>query len=65
MAPAVIVCRHLLDGTSREWVEIVPDDHQEVSDWICRDCAERFPDIPVEDLRSVCMHCCRAFREGR
>ncbi len=62
-APGVIVCVHLFDGTSHEWCRL-PSDDGEVDDWVCPACFERLPELGVDDLRLVCMHCARALREG-
>jgi hypothetical protein len=64
MAPMIIVCRHLLDGTSKEWVEL-PDPDEECSDFLCPECFERGPDrLTTEELAAVCMHCARRMREA-
>ena len=62
-APGVIVCVHLFDGTSHEWCRL-PNEDGEMDDWVCPACFERLPELGVDDLKMVCMHCARALREG-
>ena len=59
--PGVIVCRHLFDGESKVWCPIVGGENNY---WICPECGEKYPDIPLGDLRSVCMHHAREMREA-
>jgi hypothetical protein len=64
MAPGCVVCRHLADGLSSEWIEI-PMEGEEVSDYLCPECIEKGPEgIPESDLRSFCMHCARKAMEA-
>lgn len=59
-APWSIVCVHLVEGTSREWVA-VPSDFDEVDyDWFCPACDPENPDI--EQLKAICIHCVRKLR---
>lgn len=65
-APWHIVCVHLVEGTSKDWVAIPlrPDDGREVdSDWLCPDCADEYDaGINIDKLKPVCMHCVRKLR---
>lgn len=62
LAPAILVCRHLLEGTATEWCPVFSED-DENHDWICPDCGKLYPNIPVEDVRIVCLHCCRGLQK--
>jgi hypothetical protein len=62
LAPGVVVCRHLLNGQSREWCP-VGGESPECYDWLCPECGKDFPDIGVEDLHTVCVHCIRALQQ--
>ena len=64
-APAVIVCRHLCDGTSTVWCPVDSDDPEIDHDWLCPECFERFAVLDVEDLVAVCMHCARRLVTGQ
>ncbi len=65
-APWSIVCIHLIEGTSKEWVHIKlrEDDLREVDgDWVCPDCYENIENPNIDDLRPICMHCVRKLKK--
>jgi hypothetical protein len=71
LAPAIIICRHLFDGSSSIWVE-APTPGREMPDYFCPDClarfiklgaSEAFPDD--DDLFPACMHCAGELRRQR
>jgi hypothetical protein len=65
-APWAIVCTHLMDGESREWVpiDLSEDDKREIdSDWLCPECAEKLHEENIDNLRPVCIHCLRKIRK--
>ena len=61
-APGVVVCVHLLDGTSHEWCRCGVESGEE-SDWVCPECYERLPESNPDDLKVICMHCARKRRK--
>jgi hypothetical protein len=62
MAPGVIVCRHLAEGASREWIEI-PTPLGESNDYLCPECFEKGPEgLTEDDLVLICLHCAREMR---
>ena len=74
-APWAIVCVHLMDGTSREWVAL-PNEHGSAEveyDWLCPECdleqqaifEEQRPHTEEEmnHLKCVCIHCIRTLRK--
>jgi hypothetical protein len=63
-APAVIVCVHLFDRQATEWCPVPSGDLEVEHDWLCPACLQLFPEIDVEDLRTVCIHCARKLRES-
>jgi hypothetical protein len=63
LAPWSVVCVHLVEGTSKDWVpvHIEPQDrsHPDVeNDWLCRECA-CLGEPPVQNLKAICIHCVR------
>ena len=64
-APMVVICTHLYEGESRSWCPIESDDPEVDHDWLCPKCWEHFPDVNVDDLVAVCMHCARKLRSRR
>lgn len=63
-APWSIVCVHLMEGTSHEWIPI-PSDFPEVDfDWACPACNPNDPEtvFNLDNLRPVCIHCVRRYR---
>jgi hypothetical protein len=70
LAPAVIICRHLHEGTSTTWVEI-PAPGQDDPDYFCPGCVGRFIELGAtgafpddDDLVAVCLHCARERRRA-
>jgi len=61
LVPGVIVCRHLVDGESKEWRPVTGGEN---NDWICPKCGDLYPNIPIDDLRSICMYHARVMRDG-
>jgi hypothetical protein len=59
LAALCLVCRHLVDGESTEWLP-VPSPNQEMYDWLCPECvrAGRACLTPT-DLVVSCVHCVR------
>ena len=65
--PFCIVCRHLVEGTAMEWRPVlprpgVPEDEGLQTDWICPECGDKFPEIPLDDLRLLCIFHARELR---
>lgn len=63
-APWAVVCVHLLEGTSREWISI-RSTHPEVEfDWACPKCLPK-EDVSLvfDDLRPICIHCVQRLRK--
>jgi hypothetical protein len=65
--PGCIVCRHLMEGTAKEWRPVlprpgVPEDEELQTDWICPECGDKFPDVPTDDLCLACVFCARELR---
>jgi hypothetical protein len=59
MAPWSVVCIHLLDGISEEWLR-QPGEDGDQDDWLCPSCAAKGAEqVPVEELKAVCIHCVR------
>jgi hypothetical protein len=65
LAPGVVVCIHLIEHTAADWLPVArrPGGEGE-SDWLCPDCLGKFPDVPDEDLRAICIHCVRVLQSG-
>ena len=67
-APWSIVCVHLMNGTSRDWLPI-NSNHPEVDyDWVCPDCEpmlekEKLSEEDMVKLACVCIHCVRYLRD--
>jgi hypothetical protein len=65
-APACILCVHLCDGQSDQWVQLPQPDGGEVFDYLCPECFEKGPDaLELDDLRSCCFHCANRLIEER
>jgi hypothetical protein len=65
-APWGIVCRHLLDGKSNEWIQLPQPDGGETYDYLCRECFEKEPGSQdMDDLAACCFHCTRRMIEER
>jgi hypothetical protein len=60
--PGCIVCRHLVEGTATEWRPVLPEDEGDQTDWICPECGDKFPEIPLDDLRLICIFHARELR---
>ncbi len=61
-APAVVVCVHLLRGTSTDWCAVPSGDPEVDYDWLCADCWKRRDTIGVEEIRAICMFCAHRLR---
>ena len=58
-APWSLVCVHLVKG-STDWNAVPNDDSPEVDfDWFCSECRCKLPDVDVDDMRAICIHCVR------
>ena len=67
LVPWAIVCRHLLDGLSREWIPVPVEDGRPVAnDRLCPACYRghylgydraKDPAAAAADLATVCVHC--------
>lgn len=69
-SPWSVVCVHLIEGTSREWIPIESIIPEVDFDWICPKCLELCDDEDglnpgnnLENLRPVCIHCVRTMRK--
>ena len=60
--PGCVVCRHLVEGTATEWRPVLPEDEGDQTDWICPECGDKFPEIPLDDLRLLCVFHARELR---
>ena len=57
--PWSLVCVHLVNG-SKDWIAVPNDDSLEVDfDWFCSDCRRKLPDVDVDDMWAICIHCVR------
>jgi hypothetical protein len=57
-APWSVVCVHLINGET-DW-NPVPNEMPEVDyDWLCTDCRSKHPDLELDDLKAICIHCVR------
>jgi hypothetical protein len=54
-APWGVVCVHLVNGTAAQWCRVPGRDY----DRLCPACLVKGPDLPVEYLKAVCLHCIR------
>lgn len=67
LVPWHIVCNHLIEGTSNDWV-LVPladDDGRDVEgDYLCPECDKEHmrDELDIAKLQAVCMHCVRRLR---
>ena len=63
-APWGLICVHLSDHTSTEWVRVPQEPGEEFeNDWLCPACIKKFPNLSINDLRAVCIHCIQKLRE--
>jgi hypothetical protein len=72
-SPWSIVCIHLMNGESKEWIPVESTNLEVDFDWLCPKCIDNYftpvqelddsetPDLT--DLRPVCMHCVRHLRQ--
>lgn len=61
-APWSLVCVHLVNGGT-DWNAVPNDDSPEVDfDWLCDECYRKQPDVNVDDLRAICIHCVRVLQ---
>jgi hypothetical protein len=65
--PGCIVCGHLVEGTATKWRAVlrrpgVLEDEGHQTDWICPECGDKFPEIPLDDLRLLCVFHARKLR---
>ena len=64
LAPWSIVCVHLMNQMSKDWVPI-KSNHPEVDfDWVCTECAKTISNPDIENLRCVCIHCTQQLRKS-
>ncbi len=65
-APWSIVCVHLMEGESKEWLPIDSDNPEVDYDWCCPDCTplqnEELNEEHLDKLRAVCINCVRKLR---
>jgi hypothetical protein len=63
LSPGVVVCRHLLDGESREWCPVAIEG-EECYDWICPECRKKYPvGTDFGDFDAVCLYCVRELQK--
>ena len=71
-APWSIVCIHLVNKESTEWIPIESNNPEVDYDWICPACdefqqqyitEETSTDEVIKDLRPACIHCVRQLRK--
>jgi hypothetical protein len=63
-APWSLVCVHLVNRESHEWCPVPNPDPEVDHDWLCPQCFEKYPDVDVEVVRCICIHCVRELRAG-
>jgi hypothetical protein len=63
-APWSVVCIHLLNGSSREWVPLDSTNPEVDHDWLCPECVKKHDagDHNLNEMRAVCIHCVRKVR---
>lgn len=61
----MIVCNHLIDGTSKEWNEV--KDGKVIQGYVCDACADvgETGDLPVEFLQPLSVESVNALRKKR
>jgi len=58
-APWCVVCVHLVEGTSQQWERLAGSDGDQ-DDWVCPEClATGVENLPIEELKAICIHCVR------
>lgn len=63
-APWGIVCIHLCEGQASDWIPVPQEPGSECeNDWLCPTCIKKFPDVPLDDLRALCIHCIRKLKQ--
>ena len=63
-APTGLICIHLADHTSTEWVRVPQEPGGEFeNDFLCPACLQNFPKLRLADLRALCIHCIRKLRQ--
>lgn len=61
--PVGIVCVHLCEAQASEWIPVPQEAGSECeNDWLCPACVKKYPDVPLDDMRAVCIHCIRELR---
>jgi hypothetical protein len=66
--PWSIVCVHLLNGSSTDWIPIPQNRKGDSFDWICPKCDKRWEEMVekfnIDDVRPVCIDCVADIRRG-
>jgi hypothetical protein len=62
-----IVCMHLLDGSSMEWIPIPQlNSRRKLNDWVCPECDRQFEKMmqagDISKLRPICVDCVETIR---
>jgi hypothetical protein len=68
-APGGMICVHLATGASKTWVPVTDLDRcadlMEIeNDWLCPDCANKWPYLHLDEVTMACIHCIRELRQG-
>ena len=65
MKPALLVCKHIADGTAKLYVAIDVENSQ-MHDYLCNYCflAVRDDSLDIDELLAVCFHCAKPMLEG-
>ena len=64
-APWGIVCVHLVEHTALDWMPVPQEPGSECdNDWLCPTCLKKYPDVLLDDMRAICMHCIRDLKRG-
>jgi len=61
-SPWSIVCVHLMEQTSKDWVPIDSNFPEVDHDWVCPECEKKMMEPEIDDLRCICIHCVRILR---
>lgn len=64
-APWHVICVHLMEGQSREWLTLNSNNPELDYDYLCPDCMELHEQgkDDLDKLRCACMHCVRDIRK--
>lgn len=67
-APFGLICTHLAEGKSTNWISVTELDlyaeRTEIeNDWVCPECAAKWPNLRIAEVRLVCIHCIRKQRQ--